>query len=250
MQLNDTTNLYGIYQDIFYISHANLDSINYVDLNRIINKYYLQLQEVVRAVNENFYQVSATADLVIGDGSYTFPDGTGTAPAYEKIKSIWVAFNPVDKTTPLASEYVRCDIIDPDSISNPAYTFSSESPKAMIFGKYFVLLPLVTDVTKYPVTDGVKMYYIGEQTLLSLATDVPNIFPTFHDAITEGALIDVLYRLGDEAGSKEYEAKFERRLQEIKAYASSRIPPEIGLVEGNTDNAGGWCFPFGNMSMS
>jgi len=249
MQYSNSTTLYGLVEDISFLAHSNIQSISALDLKRIINKYYLQLQEVVRAVNENFYQVSATSDLVIGDGSYSFPDGTGTAPAYEKIKSIWVAFQPVDKTTPLANEYRRVDIIDPDSISNPAYTFSPDSPKAMIFGKYFVLLPLVTDVTKFPVTDGVKMYYIGEQVLLSADTDVPNIFPTFHDAITEGALIDVLYRLGDEVGSKEYEAKFERRLEEIKAYASSRIPPEMGLVEGQ-DDLGGWAFPFGNQSMS
>src|ERR1035437_410717 len=125
MKVSDTnaSTLYGLKQDIYFLGHCNADSLADGDFNRIINKYYLQLQEVVRAVNENFYQVSATADLVIGDGSYTFPDGTGTAPAYEKIKQILVSFQPKDITAPLDTEYEVVNIVDPTSISDPAYTF-------------------------------------------------------------------------------------------------------------------------------
>ena len=251
MQLNDTAiTLDGIKQDIYFIGKCNVNSFPVGDLNRIINKYYGQLQEAVRSVNENFYMVVSTTDLVISDGSYMFPDGlSGTGPAYEKLKSIWAAYQPLDIAAPETYEYARVDIIDPDSISDPAFTFSAESPKAKIFGDYFILLPLVTDVTKYPVIKGVKMYYIATQDKLINDTDVPKIFPSFHDAITQGALIDVAARLGNDQLKSDSIALFKKRLEEIKSYASARIPAELGIVEGQ-DTLGGWAFPWGANSMS
>jgi len=242
-----TATLAGLKQDIYYLGKVNASFIADGDLNRIINKYYFQLQEVVRSVNENFYMGEATTDLVVGDGSYTFPDGTGTAPAYEKIKSIWAAFEPADITAPLASEYQRVNIVDPDSISDPSYSFTE--PTALMYGNYFVLLPLVTDITKYPVKDGLKMYYITEQNKLTLDVDVPKLFPSFHDAITQGALIDIAERKGDDKLKADSVALFKKRLEEIKAYASSRLPDEVGLVEGQ-DSMGGWEFPWCKNSMS
>lgn len=249
MQYSDTatSTLYGLKQDIYFLAKCNSSSISDGDLNRIINKYYGQLQEVVRSVNENFYMAVATTDLVIGDGSYTFPDGTGTAPAYEKIKSIWAAFLPASISAPLVTEYQRCVVADADAISDPSYDFST--PTALIFGDYFVLQPLVTDVTKYPVTDGVKIYYIATQDKLTNDTDVPKIFPSFHDAITQGALIDVHERLGNGDKAEKARRDFAKRLAEIKAYASSRIPEEVGILEGQ-DEIGGWDFPFGKNSLS
>ena len=249
MIYNDTTNLQGILQDIYFLGKCNSSTFQANDLLRIVNKYYYQLQEAVRSVNENFYMSEATTDLVIGDGSYTFPDGTGTAPAYEKIKSIWAAYLPVNPASPLASEYTRCDIIDPDSISDPEYTFSSDKPKVLVYGSYFVLLPLVTDVTKYPVTNGVKMYYIAQQTPLANASDVPNIFPDYHDAIVHGALIDVAERLGNDKLKADSVELFAKRIEDIKVDASNRLPAEISIVEGQ-ETEGGWMYPFGNQNMA
>ena len=134
LQYNDTSSstLAGLKQDIYFQAKCNSSSIADGDMNRIINKYYGRLQEAIRSVNENFYMASATCNLNIGDGSYTFPDGTGTAPTYEKIKSIWAAFRPTDITNPQYEDYIRVDCIDPDAISDPAYTFSYESPKALL----------------------------------------------------------------------------------------------------------------------
>lgn len=248
LQLNDTSStLGGILQDIYFLGKCNSTTFAVGDLNRIVNKYYAQLQEVIRSVNENFYMVEATANLVIGDGTYTFPDGTGTAASYEKLKSIWAAFQPANISAPLSTEYQRVNIVDPDSISDPSYTFTQ--PTALIFGTYFILLPLVTSVTLYPVLNGVKIYYIADQNKLINDTDVPLIFPSFHDAITQGALIDVHKRLGDIDMSEKAKVLFKKRLEEIGAYASARIPAEIGVVEGQ-DNMGGWEYPFGNTSMS
>lgn len=248
MQLNDTSStLQGIKQDLQFLCKFNSSTFTTGDLNRVINKYYLQLQDVVRGVNENFYMAIATTDLVIGDGSYTFPDGTGTAPAYNKIKSIWAAFLPANSSSPLATEYMRVNIADPDSISDPAYTFTE--PTALMYGTYFVLFPLVTDATKYPVTDGVKMYYVAENNLLVNDTDVPKIFPSFHDAIVHGAAIDIAERLGNEQLKIDSEATFKKRLAELASYASNRLPPEISILEGQ-DLQGGWDFPFGKNNMS
>ena len=79
--------------------------------------------------------------------------------------------------------------------------FRQTNRKLKSFGNYFVLLPLVTDVTKYPVRDGVKIYYISTQNSLPNATDVPQIFPSFHDAIVTGSLIEVHKRLGNDEHS-------------------------------------------------
>lgn len=249
MIYGDPSTLQGIREDIYYLGKVNASFISANDLKRIINKYYQKLQVAVRAVNENFYMQEATANLIIGDGSYTFPDGTGTAPAYEKIKSIWVAYLPANRAAPLSNEYIRCDIVDPDSISDPEYLFSEEAPKALIFGTYFVLLPLVTDATKYPVTDGVKIYYIAQQDALTNDGDIPKIFPDFHDAITQGALIDIAQRKGDDKLKADSVALFDKYIEDIKCYASARIPAELGIVEGQ-DSLGGWSFPWGNNSMS
>lgn len=243
----NATTLAGIREDIYFLAQCNANFISSNDLNRIINKYYAQVQEVIRSVNENFYLTEATSDLVIGDGTYTFPDGTGTAPQYEKLKSIWAAFLPQNSASPLTTEFMRVNVIDPSSISDPSYTFTQ--PTALIFGTYFTLLPLVTDVTIYPVTGGVKVYYIPTQNQLVNDTDVPLIFPSFRDSITHGSLIDIAERLGDQELKKDSTEFFAKRLSEIKAYASSRIPDELGIVEGQ-ENQGGWEFPFGKLSMS
>ncbi len=249
MIYNDTNSvtLNGLKQDVYFLGKCNSESIEDGDLNRIINKYYGQVQEAIRAVNENFYMVVATADLAIGNGSYTFPDGTGTAPSYDKIKSIWAAFNPADISAPLSTEYERAICIDPDAISDPSYTFST--PTALMFGTYFILLPTVTDITRYPVINGVKIYYICEQDRLIDDNDVPMVFPSFQDAITHGALIDVAERLRNDKLKADSVAFFQKRIADIKSYASARLPDLSSIVEGQ-EAQGGWVFPFGQKSMS
>lgn len=246
MQYSDTgaTTLYGLKQDIYYLGKCNSLSIADGDLNRIINKYYGQLQEVIRSVNENFYMVVATTDLVVGDGSYTYPDGTGTAPAYQKMRSVWAAMTAADLTNPLSTEYQRCIVADPDSISNPGYTFTN--PTVLLFGTYFVLLPLIT---ANPVTRGVKIYYIASQDKLVNDTDVPKIFDSFHDAITQGSLIDIAERLGNDKLKKDSAELFAKRLADIKSYASERLPFASSIVEGQ-EAQGGWLYPWGQDAMS
>ena len=158
LQYSDTNSstLAGITQDIYFLAKCNAQSISAGDLNRIINKYYAQVQNAIKAINENFYLVVATTNLVIStNAAYTFPDGTGTAPPYEKIKSIWAAFLPASSSNPLASEFQRLNCVDCDSIQDPSYTFTN--PTAVLFDTYFCVFPLVTDVTIYPVTNGLKI---------------------------------------------------------------------------------------------
>lgn len=248
MILNDNSiNLNGIKQSIYFLGKCNVNSFTAGDLDRVINSYYGQLQEVIRGVSENFYMIIAVTNLAINDGTYTFPDGTGTAPAYSKIKSIWAAYQPANIAAPLPTEFERCNIVDANSISQPSYVFSE--PTSLMYGDFFIQLPLVTDTTKYPVINGLKTIYIPDQDFLINDTDTPKIFLSFQDAIVWGSLIDILHRLGDEDGSKRYEKKFTQRLKDIVAYASQRIPDEIGVVEGQ-DNAGGWEYPWGNDAMA
>jgi len=251
MQLNDTTNLIGIKQDLYFTGKFNSSTFDQLDVDRIINKYYGQIQEIIRGINENFYMIVAVTDLVIGDGSYTFPDGVGAgaAPAYEKVKSIWAAFLPQNFLAPLATEYKRVDFIDPNQISQPAYTFTS--PKAQPFGTYFTLLPIpVTADGPYPVKGGLKIYYIQQLDFLVNDTDMPKIFRSFHDAITWGALIDIAPRLRNDKLLKQAQDMFKKRCDDIANYASNRIlDVSDSIIEGQ-DAQGGWEYPWGQNSMS
>jgi hypothetical protein len=249
MIYSDPSSLQGLIQDVYYLGKINSTFISANDIQRIINKYYGQVQEAIRAVNENFYLVVATANTSLSGNTYTYPDGTGSAPAYEKIKSIWCAFTPASLTAPLYTEYTRCDIIDPDAISDPTYSFASSSPKAVVFGTYFALYPVLDNITLKAVTNGLKIYYIADQAILQNPSDTPKVFPSFQDAIVQGALIDIAQRKGDLALKKDSEAFLAKRLGEIRAYASDRLPLELGLIEGQ-DNIGGWEYPWGKNNMA
>jgi hypothetical protein len=253
MQYSDTdsSTLYGLKQDIYYLGKVNSAFISDGDLNRIINKYYGQIQERIRKINENFYLVQAIADLVATtNGTYSYPDGTGTAPAYEKMKSVWAAFQPADPSVPLTSEFQRAIIADPDSINNPAYTFST--PTVLLFGTYFILLPYTDQLpgATFPVIGGVKAYYIAQNQKLVNDTDVPLIFPSYHDAITHGSLIDVAQRKGDLQLKEDSIALFKKRCEDIEAFASNHLPDDqVAILEGQ-DFGGGWAYPWGQNSMS
>ncbi len=150
---------------------------------------------------------------------------------------------------PLASEYERVTIIDPNQVTNPAYEFTI--PTAIMFGDYFVLHPLVTNTTLYPVLKGVKMYYIPQLDKLVNDTDKPQIFPDYHDFITWGALTEIAPRLGNPTLKAYAEAKFKQRKDDVVTYASNRVLDLQGgdQIEGQ-DSQGGWVYPFGQQSMS
>ena len=245
MIINDTVNLKGLLQDLYFKGKFTSATFPKNDLLRIINTYYKIAQEDLRAVNEDFFLITAKADLQaysVSQGTYTFPLD------YEKIKSYWVATQPVSASAPLYSEYVRCQVIDANSITNPSYAFSN--PTIINYGTYFVLVPqLINNASiTYPVIGGMKVYYIPVQADLVNDTDAPLIFPDYHDVITWGALIDIAQRLGKPDLKAQAEKMWKMRRKEMKADASNRIlSVESEYVEGQTAQ-GGWSFKFGNSS--
>ena len=64
MQLNDTVNLIGLKQDIYFKAKITANTLPQNDLNRIINTYYKIVQEDMRAINEDFFMVVAKADFI------------------------------------------------------------------------------------------------------------------------------------------------------------------------------------------
>lgn len=244
MQLANSTTLIDIKADLYFLGKFNVSTYSANDLNRIINKVYKMLQEDIRGINEDFFLISTKADLQlqsVAQGSYSFPTD------YEKVKSLWVAATPVNISAPLFTEYQKVSLIDTNAISDTTYQFSN--PTAVMFGNYFVLFPFFTDATKYPVTGGVKMYYIPVQVDLVNDTDVPNIFSDYHDVITWGALIEISQRNTDLNLFKQATARFKERRAEMRKDASQRLldySPEY--VEGQ-GNQGGWAFPFGQKSI-
>jgi hypothetical protein len=141
------------------------------------------------------------------------------------------------------------NIVGASQVTKPAYEFTQ--PTAIMFGNYFVLHPLITDTTKYPVTKGLKMYYIPQLDKLVNDTDMPQIFPDYHDIITWGALTEIAPRLGNKAIEQKAIKEFERRMEEMRSYASARVLDlqGNGIVEGQ-ETAGGWMYPWGQNSMS
>jgi len=245
MILNDTSvTLNGLYQDMYFLGKFTSATFSTGDLNRIINKYYKILQEDLRSINEDFFMVSATTTLQldsVSNGTYLFPLD------YEKVKSYWVATNPVNTSAPLYTEFVRCLVMDANAVVDPSYAFSN--PTIINFGNYFKLVPQLTNPATgpalYPVTNGMKIYYIQRQADLVNPTDIPNIFYGYHDAITWGALIDVAQRLGKGNLEEKATAMFAQRRKEMKADASNRIlDPENSIVEGQA-NQGSWGYPYG-----
>lgn len=244
MVLNDTVNLIGIKQDLYFQGKFSASTFPQNDLNRIINKYYKIAQEDLRAVNEDFFLVVATSDLALlssNNGSYSNPDDC------EKVKSYWVAMTPANINAPLSSEYQRCSVIDANAITDPSYLFTK--PTIVNFGTYFKLFPELTDATKYPVKGGVKIYYIPVQADLVNDVDKPNIFSDYHDVIIAGSLIDIAIRKSDEKLLTSATKTFKDRRAQMKTDAAGRVlDAEVAYVEGQ-GNAGGWAFPFGKKSL-
>lgn len=253
MVLNDTLTLNGILQDLYFEGGFTANTFKRNDLLRIVNKYYQQMQSIIRGVNEDFYLIVAVTNLVTpGDGSYTLPNGN-IAPSYEKIKSIWASFNPQNPSAPLVAEYDRVTIIGANQVTNPAYEFSI--PTAIMFGNYFILHPLPNNSGVYPnfpiVINGVKIYYIPQLATLVNDTDMPNIFPDYHDVITWGALTELAVRLGNATLLATAQQKFKDRGEDLRTYASQRILDlQAGDVIEGQDASGGWVYPYGQQSMS
>lgn len=243
MQLNDTTNLIGIKQDLYFTGGFNSNTYTANDLNRIINKYYKILQEDIRSINEDFFLVSSKADIPVFipnvAQSFNFPTD------YEKVKSFWAATTPVNLASPLSTEYARCTVIEPNAITSPSYIFTI--PTVSIFGGYFILYPILSNASI--IVGGMKIYYIPIQADLALDTDVPNIFPDYHDAITAGSLIDIGRRMGKSELVAEAQKTFTRRRLELRADISNRILNfEEEYVEGQSSQ-GGWAFPYGKQGI-
>jgi len=259
MQLANSSTLSDILDDIYFNAKINASYFGTVtegkidangnpyDLLRIVNKIYKQAQDEIRAVNEDFFLEISTLDLVADTGG-TYPNEYPLPFDFEKIKQIQVALQPVDKTAPLVSEYQKCNLIGWGAITDPSYQ-DFTTPTCVMFDKYFHFFPLPAS-TLLPVTRGLKCFYIPLQADLANNTDVPNIFANYHDVITWGSLIDVATRLGDNNLLKIASEMYNKRKEEMRAYASSYIldiQPEY--TEGQ-DQLGGWDFSWNNRNLN
>lgn len=246
MQLNDTTNLNGIYQDIYFNGKITANTFPANDLLRIVNKYYMIAQSDIRAINEDFFGSFHFQQLQTNSG-LTFPNQYSLPTLYEKIKGIYASYSPQNTASPVwPTEYVPFTLINQDQLSDLQYNFDASNPYAVIYGNYFLIEPLPTQ----NVTNGILIFSIDLQTALANATDMPNIFADYQDVITWGSLIDIAIRKGDQVLWKQATAMFAQRRKEMKEYASGRVP-DLGtaIVEGQ-DDTGGWFYPFGQNPMS
>jgi hypothetical protein len=248
MQLNDTINLNGIKQDLYFKAKITANTFSQSDLNRIINIYYKQAQAAIRGVNEDFFMDIATTNLVANTGG-TYPNEYPLPSDYEKIKQIQVAFTPANPAAPLSTEYQVLNLIGQESISDPSVAITT--PTAIILDNSFLLEPdpSTSNNLTLPVTKGVKVFYIAKQPDLVNDGDTPNIFSDYHDVIVWGSLIDIAVRLGNPTLLGEASAMFTKRMNEMKAYASGRVL-ELSSPYADSQSLGGWIYPHGQSSMS
>jgi len=247
MILNDTINLNGIKQDLYFKAKINASTFSQSDLNRIVNTYYKQAQSAIRGVNEDFFMEIATTDLVANTGG-TYPNEYPFPSDYEKIKQIQVAFTPANPNSPLSTEFQVLNMIGQESISDPSVEITT--PTAVILDKSFLLYPdPSTSNLTLPVKGGIKMFYISQQPDLVNDSDIPNIFSDYHDVIVWGSLIDIAVRLGNPTLLSEASAMFTKRMNEMKAYASGRVL-ELGSPYADSQSLGGWSFLHGRNQMS
>ena len=236
MIYNDTTNLNGIKQDLYFIGKFNSGTFVQNDLNRIINKYYLQAQTAIRQINEDFYAVPTKTDLQVGQNyQYSWPTDM------EKVKFVEIAIVPLSLTAPLRSEYVRATIVTSDQVTTPGYTFSG--PTIISYGDYFEVINNVTN----KVTNGIRMVYIAKQAQMVADSDTPNIFEDYHDVITWGSLMDIAPRLNNTELLAEAQVMFKKRMQDLRDNASNRIESLAGSYVEGQSTEGNWDFPFGNV---
>jgi hypothetical protein len=247
MQLNDTINLNGIKQDLYFKAKITASTFSTGDINRIINNYYKKAQAAIRGVNEDFFMDIATANLVANTGG-TYPNEYPLPSDYEKVKQIQVAFTPANPAAPLSTEYEVLNLIGQESISDPSAAITD--PTAVILDNSFLLYPdpSVTNLT-LPVTKGIKVFYIAKQPDLVNDSDTPNIFSDYHDVIVWGSLIDIAVRLGNPTLLGEASAMYEKRMAEMKSYAGGRVL-ELSSPYADSQSLGGWIYPHGQNSMS
>jgi len=247
MILNDTINLNGLKQSIYYLAKINASTFSQADLNRIINIYYKQAQSAIRGINEDFFMDIATANLVANTGG-TYPNEYPLPADYEKIKQIQVAFTPANINNPLSTEYQVLNLIGQESISDPSVAITT--PTAVILDNSFMLYPdPSTSTYPLPVTKGIKIFYITKQSDLVNDSDVPNIFSDYHDVIVWGSLIDIAVRLGNPTLLGEASSMFTKRMAEMKSYAGGRVL-ELSSPYADGQSLGGWIYPHGQSSMS
>ena len=245
MYLNDTTNLNGIYQDIYFNGKVTASTFAANDLLRIVNKYYSIAQSDIRAVSEDFFGEIWKGNLQTTYGG-TYPNEVPFPNNYEKIKQIRAAYTPQNASAPLETEFEMVNPITVDQISDPTYTFNASNPYAIIYDSSFFLNPIPT----VNVTNGLEVWGIVSQTALASPTDQPNIFTDYQDVITWGSLIDISTRLGNNTLYKQAVAMFKQRREEMKQYAAGRVPDMTGAYVEGQDLSGGWTYPFGNQQMT
>jgi hypothetical protein len=247
MILNDTINLNGLKQSIYYLAKINASTFSQADLNRIINIYYKQAQSAIRGINEDFFMDIATANLVANTGG-TYPNEYPLPADYEKIKQIQVAFTPANINNPLSTEYQVINLIGQESISDPSVAITT--PTAVILDNSFMLYPDPSiSNNPLPVTKGIKIFYITKQSDLVNDSDVPNIFSDYHDVIVWGSLIDIAVRLGNPTLLGEASSMFTKRMAEMKEYAGGRVL-ELSSPYADGQSLGGWDYTHGKSSMS
>lgn len=189
MQLNDTTNDQGIYQDIDWKCGTDTGTFPENDKKRLVNLQYEQVQHLILLAmgswDEN--QSTVTLDLVANTRAYNF------ASSYLQVKKVQINFGD--------GVYVEAEPIDERNLTTDLTTeaqiqaaFSNNNPKYQLIGDSIKIYSGEISA----VSSGIKIWVEVYKDTLTNNTDVPKIPSAFHEILSLGPSISWASKQEDE----------------------------------------------------
>jgi hypothetical protein len=163
-------------------SNSNTANYSNADLDASVNAYYdLFVGEILKSMDDwDFQGEVATASLVANQQEYVFPSDI------LRIKRIEVTYDGTNwKYIDRFDINDRTEATDTTSIAND---FTSNEPKADIHDNSIFLYPIPSS----NVTNGLKIWYEKNPTVLTNATDEPVFARPYHIGLAYGAAKDWL----------------------------------------------------------
>jgi len=197
LQFNDSTNLGGIKQDMYFLLGSNSgtapDDYSANDQKRNINLWYRKAYtEVLKTISGWRIQDNiATTNLVSGTRSYQFSAGGGLNVSVAnliKIDRVEISYDS-GATYYKAYPIQQADIpegLANSSIDSKAGLADTSTPRYVLRDDYIDIYPSPTANS----TNGIKIYYTKDVTDLSSDADRPNLPSIFDRYLSLGAAYD------------------------------------------------------------
>ena len=202
MQLNDTTNLDGVYQNIDFLCGTNTSTFTANDKKREVNSTYEFVQQLILQSMGSWdnNQSLVSINLVAGTRAYNF------ATSYLQVKKIMISFNGTNyvEAIPIDERNITSDIITETEIQA---SFSNDNPRYQLIGDSIKIYSGEIDTS---VTAGIKVWAEVYKDVLSADADVPKLPDAFHIVLALGPSIKWAIKQDDEVLERSLRREFGR----------------------------------------